>query len=55
MLERSSLHFLVHCLGELEALLQVGVLHQIHKYVGLRIVRVEAFIAGGVVVLKLYD
>ena len=50
--ERASLKFLVHYLGEEQALLAVGVVHQMQEDVGFGVVGVEALIGGGVVILE---
>ena len=43
---------MVNLLGELETLLQICVLHQVHEYVGFWIVWVKAFVPGRIVILK---
>ena len=50
-MDSPAFHLTVDVLGKLETLLQEGVLHQVHEYVRLRVVWIEALILRGIVVL----
>ena len=51
-LDGPALEMLLGQLGEADALLEVGVLHQVHEDIGLGIVRVETAVGGRVVIFQ---